>query len=163
MGFIGCVGAGTNECGEGLHCFVAKPAQPSQNPNGLYFVAVYPTRTQLAGTVPIKLSLQYQGAGLCVGNAMTVYVIGPLGANSAQKQAAYKSCEASTGLHEFSVDLTAAGSYQINAYASNEAFGSGYATGSFQLIGEAPKATPDLGVLGVAFALLAAGYALRRK
>ena len=163
VGFIGCVGAGTNECGEGLHCFVAKPAQPSQNPNGLYFVAVYPTRTQLAGTVPIKLSLQYQGAGLCVGNAMTVYVTGPLGANSAQKQAFYKSCDASTGLHEFSVDLTAAGSYQINAYASNEAFGSGYATASFRLIGQPPKATPDVGLLGVAFALLVAGYALTKK
>ena len=119
-----------------------------------------PTRAQIAGDVEVKIWTQYNGENNCE-LAIQLTVEGPQ--DVAMENLAG---ECKNGVHSYTLkNLLEPGNYDLHAVAVNwpEPGDVSQARTTFQLIGRAPVATPDLHWLVVLLAAAIGLYAFKRK
>ena len=151
------------ECGEALICYCQMAVQPSPSPSpqsGVFLVAIEPNRAQLPGDISIKVSLQYEGVPLCIGEDMVVSVTG---AGGELLLADFVTCDPAYGLHEFTIELSESGSYVVGVQAESIEFGTATATNEFTVIAQQPVATPGLHLILALLVGFVAFYAVRKQ
>jgi len=135
-------------------------AEPGKNPAGVYMKFTSPTRAQIAGDVEVRIWTQYNGENNCE-LAIQLTVEGP---QDVVMENLAGECK--NGVHSFTLkNLLEPGNYDLHAVAVNwpEPGDVSQARTTFQLIGRAPVATPELSLALVVLAAGAALYAWKRK